>query len=426
METLRFVMATTFYPPYHLGGDAVHVQYLAEALAARGHEVHVEFSPAAFRLKRGGARSAARGASAVRIHPIPSAFGRSQPLAAYLLGRSRGVSRFHERLSREIRPDVVHLHNISLLGLGLVRPRPRATTVYTAHDYWVRCPRNDLLKYGTRPCEAPACFSCCLASRKPPQLWRYAGGWRGLGGLDFAIAPSRFMARAVAPHLACPVLHIPNFAPDPNPGGLVSDPEDYFLCVGALEPHKGVHLLAEAAARLAHTRVKFAGRGSLARRLEALRDRGTPGIELEGWMSQARLGPLYARAKALVMPSTCQENAPLAAIEALAWGTPLLVSRRGGLGELLHYGAAGRSFEPTSVELSEAIRRFEDGQLSRRLRRSARASYERDHLPAAYLDRYLGAVQNPPEAVRAFAEDPAAIGLLSPSSMETAPQAGLP
>jgi len=31
METLKFVMTAAFYPPYHLGGDANHVRYLAEA-----------------------------------------------------------------------------------------------------------------------------------------------------------------------------------------------------------------------------------------------------------------------------------------------------------------------------------------------------------------------------------------------------------
>ena len=51
METLKFVMTAAFYPPYHLGGDANHVRYLAEALSAQGHEVHVEYSPAALALK---------------------------------------------------------------------------------------------------------------------------------------------------------------------------------------------------------------------------------------------------------------------------------------------------------------------------------------------------------------------------------------
>src|SRR5207245_2083991 len=110
MESFRFLFATSFYPPYHLGGDAVHVQYLARALAARGHEVHVEFSPAAYRLKRKEEPRPARDEEGIQVHAIPSRFGRAQPMAAYLLGRSRGVARFHDRLLRETRPDVVHLH----------------------------------------------------------------------------------------------------------------------------------------------------------------------------------------------------------------------------------------------------------------------------------------------------------------------------
>src|SRR5436309_5145452 len=156
METLRFLLATTFYPPYHLGGDAVHVRYLAEALAARGHEVHVEFSPAAYRLKRKD-RPEPPKENGVRLHPIPSPFGRAQPLSAHQLGRSPGVSRFHARLLQDLRPDVVHLHNISLLGLGVLRHPSGTTVLYTAHDYWARCPRSDLLKYGRAPCERPAC-----------------------------------------------------------------------------------------------------------------------------------------------------------------------------------------------------------------------------------------------------------------------------
>ena len=33
---MRFCMVTTFYPPYHLGGDAVYVQALARAVRRAG------------------------------------------------------------------------------------------------------------------------------------------------------------------------------------------------------------------------------------------------------------------------------------------------------------------------------------------------------------------------------------------------------
>jgi len=393
METLRFLMVTSFYPPYHLGGDAVHVRYLAEALAERGHEVHVEFSPAAYRLKRNGLPKDGLNGGDVHTHPIPSPFGRAQPVAAYALGHSRGISRFHEALTRQVRPDVVHLHNISLLGLGVLPRPPGATMLYTAHDYWARCPRSDLLKYGTRPCEAPSCLACALVSRRPPQLWRYKTAWRGLPTVDCGIAPSRFMAGEIAAHLRCPVVHIPNFAPDPNPSGSVTNPEDYFLYVGVLEPHKGVPALLEAAGRPGRFRVKVVGQGSLLAQALDARARSGARVDVEGWVKQDRLSDLYRRARAIVVPSIWHENAPLVAIEALAWGTPLLVSRRGGLEELLYGGATGRAFEPTPEDVLAAAERFLVDDLSHDLRRGARLAYVQNHRPEAYIARYTSLLE---------------------------------
>ena len=386
METLRFLMVTTFYPPYHLGGDAVHVQYLARALAAKGHEVHVEFSPAAYSLKRGRPNGHAPEEDGVRVHPIPDD-GWTQPVAAHVLGRSRSVGRFHAGLVEGIRPDVIHHHNISLLGLQVLDRHNGARTLYTAHDYWVRCPRSDLFKYGRYPCDTPTCIRCVLLSGRPPQLWRYGGGWRGLRGIDCAIAPSQYMADAIQPAVACPVVHIPNFAPDSTPTQPGPEP-GYFLFVGVLEAHKGVSELVTASLRRSFP-VRVVGRGSLSRRLKQLARRRRARVQVEGWVSRDRLIGLYRGARALVIPSLWPENAPLAAVEALACGTPLLVSRRGGLVEMLHDGATGFSFEPTSEDIGAAVDRFEQGGDSAGLRASARQAYERYHHPEAYLRRYL-------------------------------------
>src|SRR5437867_3705532 len=50
-KPLRFCMVTTFYPPYHFGGDGVFVYRLAQALAERGHSVDVIHSVDAYRLQ---------------------------------------------------------------------------------------------------------------------------------------------------------------------------------------------------------------------------------------------------------------------------------------------------------------------------------------------------------------------------------------
>ncbi len=395
METLRFLMVTTFYPPYHVGGDAVHVKYLAKALAEKGHEVHVEFVPAAYRLKRRGAPPPPSiGEDMIRLHPIPSPWGRMQPAAAYLLGRSRSITRFHNNLVEDIKPDVVHYHNISLLGMGVLR-RPRsARTLYTAHDYWVRCPRSDLFKYGLYPCDTPTCVRCALVSRRPPQLWRYRRAWKGFRGVDCVIAPSKFMLRNVEQEFACPIVHIPNFTPDPNPEGRVWSPEGYYLYVGVHEPHKGIMEIASVAdLRPRGLSFVFVGRGKCESLLRKLQRNGLTNIEVHGWVEPMQLAHLYRRARGLIIPSLWHENSPLVAIEAISWGTPLLVSRRGGLEELLRDGEAGLSFEPKPSEILSLIEHFEEEGLPQRLRAQARRAYEKCHRPSRYLDQYMVAIE---------------------------------
>src|SRR5436309_635402 len=96
------------------------------------------------------------------------------------------------------------------------------------------------------------CLTCLTISGKPPQLWRYRpDGLKPFDALDVAIAPSDFLRGMIAPYLRAPVVHIPNFAPDPNPSGQASSPGDYYLYVGRLEFYKGIPELANAEGILA-------------------------------------------------------------------------------------------------------------------------------------------------------------------------------
>ena len=83
-----------------------------------------------------------------------------------------------------------------------------------------------------------------------PPLWRGADVGGRLDRVAAVIAPSRFLAGLARPSFRCPVVHLPNFAPDANPRGRVEVPSDDVLYVGVLERHKGVAELAEAAGRI--------------------------------------------------------------------------------------------------------------------------------------------------------------------------------
>src|SRR5437867_3980141 len=190
------------------------------------------------------------------------------------------------------------------------------------------------------------------------------------------------------PHLRAPVVHIPNFAPDPNPSGQASSPGDYYLYVGRLEFYKGIPELANAASQYRGPhRFVVVGKGKQAAVLEAARERSAP-LVLHGWLPAAERDATYARARALLLPSIWYENAPLVAFEALAWGTPILASETGALPEILHGDMCGRTIRPTAEGILAGIEQFEAEDLAHGQRRAARMAYETYHTPAKYLENY--------------------------------------
>lgn len=390
MTKLKFLLTTTFYPPYHVGGACLHVKWLAEELAKLGHEVHVMFSPDAYELKRGKAPALNIEPSAVHLHPLRSPLGRLEPFLVYLRGRSRYFSKEFRRLLDEVSPDVVHHHNISLLGYDLLRKRGSYLNIYTAHDHWLICQLNDFFRNG-HPCrDNRACTLCALRSRRPPQLWRRGQAFAyALGDIDLAITPSDYMRRTLSQKTPLPLVTIPNFVPHPPEDIPASGFSNYFLYAGMLERHKGVIELVglfREHSRDIGARLLVAGTGSLERRLQTYvkGDRLEDVIHLLGWRDHNDLYRLYRDALALVVPSLCPENCSLAALEALSVGTPVVASYRGGLPEIV--GLQGEGFSCDPGHLKEALIRARDASPDRQ---QLRYIYQRHFSPERFLSSYL-------------------------------------
>jgi glycosyltransferase involved in cell wall biosynthesis len=71
----------------------------------------------------------------------------------------------------------------------------------------------------------------------------------------------------------------------------------------------------------------FAGTGPLRDTLER------EGFEVLGWVPHGRLGSVYRRARALMLPSRWQEPFGIVGLEALAMGVPVAAWRSGGVAE---------------------------------------------------------------------------------------------
>ena len=128
------------------------------------------------------------------------------------------------------------------------------------------------------------------------------------------------------------------------------------LCVGALIPRKGQELLVQALPRLPGVTLLFAGQGQYRRALEKQAEE--LGVDRRigflGSVPHDRLPRIYAAADVMALPSS-SEGLANAWVEALACGTPIVVSDVGGARELLDRPEAGEIVDRDPEAIAAAI-----------------------------------------------------------------------
>jgi glycosyltransferase involved in cell wall biosynthesis len=235
------------------------------------------------------------------------------------------------------------------------------------------------------------------------------GDWAGLLPrlFDRFLTVSAYSAR----ELAAPASRTRVVYGGADPARFSPDPEATrrgILFVGRLTPHKGVDRLIEALPPDAGLQV-VGSEGhdrdppereypKLLRRLAAKRH-----VEFLGVVPDPDLPSLYRNAQVLAMPSvqrTCygreveiSELLGLAAIEAMASGTPVVASRLGGLPEVVEDGVTGFLVEPGDVDELRArlAQLLGDRRLAARLGRNARERFLEKFTWEACAERCLAA-----------------------------------
>jgi glycosyltransferase involved in cell wall biosynthesis len=398
METLKFLFSSSFYPPYHIGGDATHVEYLSEELANRGHEVHIIHSLDAYKAKRGKHQPhrVASHQEKIFVHAIESPLSTLDPLLIYTFGNSLWVDGKFSQIVKAVRPDVVHHHNISLMGYDLLRKRSDYLSLYTAHDYWLICQTNNLFKNQEEICGVKNCSSCSLKSKRIPQIWRSCRNFKmAIRNIDLLISPSEYVRKRLVQEIDVPSITLPNFAPYPPDNIPSSEHENYFLFLGMLEKHKGILNLIELFKEQRHNlnaKLVVAGGGSLSPYIRDYIDKNSlsNSISFLGFVDNTTKYSLYANASAVIIPSIWPENAPLVALEALSVGTPVISSNQGGLPEIIEKVDPKLVFNDWT-ELRDILLRFSKKDL---LQQKIKDVFEKNFSSKAYTDNYLQIIRN--------------------------------
>jgi glycosyltransferase involved in cell wall biosynthesis len=162
--------------------------------------------------------------------------------------------------------------------------------------------------------------------------------------------------------------HLPRFGVDtdmfhPAPAVAQAEGEEIrLLFVGSLIKRKGLHDLLEALSdqALSQVRLTVVGEGPHAVTLAETADRlGLKGrIAWKGTLPPAEVARLMRSADMLCLPSY-MEGRPNVVNEAMASGLPVIVTRIGGVPDMVREGETALLFEPGDVEgLRECLRRL--------------------------------------------------------------------
>lgn len=172
-------------------------------------------------------------------------------------------------------------------------------------------------------------------------------------------------------------------------------PTSLVLSVARLVEKKGLDTLIAAAALLRDTgvpfRVEIVGEGPERSALEMLvkRHRLDTLVRLSGMTDAAGVAAALARAVVMVLPcrrtdSGDQDGLPVALVEAMATGVPVVSTRVSAIPEVVENEVSGLLVAPDDpTALASAVRRLlEDPELAARLSAGGRAAVEAFSLPA--------------------------------------------
>lgn len=360
-----------------LGGVDVMITKLADRFRAAGHDPGiVEVTKRPFSRRRLASGTRAWGVTA----PSYPSIRRPRSWASF----ARVTSQFL-KIVREFDPDIVNVHfplsqSIPVWGAHLLPHRWRL--VVTAHNSDIRvAPLQDP---AVRPWQARL-FACADAVTAVNQALL-----NDAVSLFPAIAPKgRVILNGVGSEWFQPLKE-----------DETNHCQGYVLFVGRLDHVKGVDLLlrgwSKVSRRFPQSTLKIVGDGEEHERLQRLSvELGLAGsVNFLGRRNQLELRQLYARARAVVLPSR-REGLPLTLLEAGAAGAICIGSGTAGIPEIIEDEVTGYVVDAEVPEkLGAAIARaltlspHERSRMKQAAQAAIRNRFSEDRMIASYLDLF--------------------------------------
>jgi glycosyltransferase involved in cell wall biosynthesis len=327
---------------------------------------------------------------------------------------SRDKSLYSQHLTNFLlahQPDVVHLQHTHFIGVDLLsqirRVLPRATIVYTLHEFLPICHRDGQMvrTFSSELCGESSPRRCheCFPEISEQSFFLRERFVRGhFENVDLFLAPSaqlmeKYLRWGIEPERIV-VEEYGRLAPArraPAPTQAKAPTNIGFF--GQLSRFKGAEVMLDAMALLerdcdAHLWLHGANlelqtqefQEEFAARHEALKDR----ITFRGSYDHAELPKLMADLHWVLVPSIWWENSPLVIQEAFFHRRPIICSDVGGMAEKVRDGVDGIHFRRNDA--FSLARTIEAATANPRLWRSLRDGIREPHLMDIHIARLRG------------------------------------
>lgn len=266
--------------------------------------------------------------------------------------------------------DVCHvIHNMRMSTAILAAQRCGLPIIMTLTDFFLACPRINLINLDKQICDGPelgkTCVQNCLTAEwsQDTLISRYGYAKEILASASIRVTPSEFVAqryRAAFPENSFRVIPhgIDMLALTANSE---SEPQQQkkgnklrLGYVGAIHPQKGLHILLRAFSMIEDPNVELKIIGGFYCSAEFQAEvlalaKSDPRIEFLGHLEAAKVFNFVRQLDLLCLPSQVPETFSLALHEAAALGVPALVSNLGAPNEQVSKNGGGQTVVANDV-----------------------------------------------------------------------------
>ena len=314
------------------------------------------------------------------------------------------IEQLFQNILLEETPDIVHFHNLVGLSMSLVKAAKNygAATIFSIHNYWMLCTRDDLFASNEEPCPGPKdgarCASCVNKNEKVEEFINRISYSRNILNhhTDLILAVSNRVKQILVNNeinsKKIVVNHIGSKVAESNWNLFKSNdideknikPKIVFGFLGTLIVRKGVHVLIEAIKHLSEYENRFrvdihgyCPPGSYERRLNLLIDSNEflkSHISLKGGYRQKDIPEISDQIDIAVVSSIWEDNAPQTVMEMLSADKPVISANIGGIPDFVKDNINGLLYVADSaLDLSSKMKMIiENPDLIRELEKGIR------------------------------------------------------